>query len=1177
MTLSTLLRLALVALATLTLTTSVSSAQSALFAPLDGARVSLDAQQAQFLTSLETERGVDAVDLVTAEASRLGSASELRIALPDTEVVLRTVASMPRRSGHLSWVGRSGTGPEAAWAFLVTRDGQITGEVHHGGYVYPVRPLTGGVHAVARKSMADYQMHPDDYAAFLEADRPRLEMLMQAEAEASPARRSAATTVIDVLVPYTEDVDAALADPVALAQSFVDYTNTAYSNSDIDLELNMVNAYETPYTYSGSLSTDLGRLRNGTDGNMDEAHRIRESYGADLVALITGTHTFGVCGIGYVNAGYGTGFSANSAGCGASTFAHEVGHNLGSNHDASTDNDTTPGDGVNDPVYSYGRGYVNDTGKWGTVMAYNAACTGQLCQIIPYFSNPNVNYDDTTSPEADGPAGDATLADNARVHRERMVAIAAFGTGGAPPVLTTSAASLTASVAAGGTATRQVTVSNTAAGGANDLDWFARVQSVDVPGARRASPGNCATGETGGQSSFGSYFDVESGGRELGQSFAATCRGVITSISPKIYYNGAPSESWEATLRIYRGDGTETTELASGTVSHTNGATGIVNVPVTLSTPFEVVEGETYTWFLDLTSGRTSMLLDGGNPDPNGTAHLSFDGDPTRTAAQSWDQAYLVSYDEPAATWLEVTPVTGTEAAGASSAFTVAFDATGLDPGTYTAEIAVLSGDPNNFEQTVPVALTVVSGALAVDDGFGWRILAVPFDGVTVGTLADQNLVQGTPDSYPGAGTNLFTSYDGSAWAGAGAHTEAVAPGTGFLWYLYDEDVDPDTDDPDNSVGVALPSALVGSGSEPSSDVSVSLHADGDGWNLLGNPFLLDLDVSGVNTWTGASDLQSFIGQVWQCTPNAGSPVECVGSYTTTTLLGDVVPAWHGVFFDASAAGSLTIPTSARGATARRSATRMLSFELASADGGAIDRAATVVFRDGAEAGWDGWDAEKLASLASPSVQIAFGGERDGEALLKAQDSRPLDPATLEIPVHVASSGAGGALVLTWPRLDGLPDDWGLRLIDHEAGVTVDLRAADRYVFEVTETAVRSAALPGAGARLGGDAPRFTLGVQTANAVATETDAPAETWLGTPYPNPSRSTATVRFGLAEAGEARLTLVDLLGREVAVLAEGDHPAGKAQAALPVGRLAPGLYVVRLEAGDRLLTRRAVVVR
>jgi hypothetical protein len=78
-------------------------------------------------------------------------------------------------------------------------------------------------------------------------------------------------------------------------------------------------------------------------------------------------------------------------------------------------------------------------------------------------------------------------------------------------------------------------------------------------------------------------------------------------------------------------------------------------------------------------------------------------------------------------------------------------------------------------------------------------------------------------------------------------------------------------------------------------------------------------------------------------------------------------------------------------------------------------------------------------------------------------------------------------------------------------------------------------------------------------------------------PNPARGAAEVRFSLDAPCSVRLAVYDALGREVAVLAEGPRGAGPHEVALDAGRLAPGAYVLRLEAGARSVTRRVSVAR
>jgi len=80
-------------------------------------------------------------------------------------------------------------------------------------------------------------------------------------------------------------------------------------------------------------------------------------------------------------------------------------------------------------------------------------------------------------------------------------------------------------------------------------------------------------------------------------------------------------------------------------------------------------------------------------------------------------------------------------------------------------------------------------------------------------------------------------------------------------------------------------------------------------------------------------------------------------------------------------------------------------------------------------------------------------------------------------------------------------------------------------------------------------------------------------------PNPWHGARTVRFTLPAAGEARLELLDVMGRQVRTLVAGVLPAGPHERTWDGrderGHPAPaGLYFVRLRAGRETLTERFV---
>ena len=88
--------------------------------------------------------------------------------------------------------------------------------------------------------------------------------------------------------------------------------------------------------------------------------------------------------------------------------------------------------------------------------------------------------------------------------------------------------------------------------------------------------------------------------------------------------------------------------------------------------------------------------------------------------------------------------------------------------------------------------------------------------------------------------------------------------------------------------------------------------------------------------------------------------------------------------------------------------------------------------------------------------------------------------------------------------------------------------------------------------------------------------------LSAPWPNPLRDRATVNYRLANAGEVRLSVVDVTGREVAVLERGTKAAG-GHAVTWDGRdaagraVSNGIYFLKLSAAGEASVRRIAVMK
>jgi hypothetical protein len=284
--------------------------------------------------------------------------------------------------GGQAWIGQL-EGELAGQVVLVASGEVLAGHIHSVAGDFVVRYAGGGLHHI-------YQVNGGAFP--LEAEPLLPTPGLDAAAAAGPETATDDGSLIDVLVLYTPAALAQVGGPdaiKALANLAVIETNLAYANSGVFQRLQLAHLALLAYTESGSFSTDLGRLQAVQDGYLDDAHALRDQYGADLVSLLVGQDRQ-YCGIAYLmNAALvGPGFApwafsvvGQDCAAGYYSFGHELGHNMGSQHDRA--NAGSAG------AYTYSYGYQDPQARFRTIMAYN--CPGG-CPRIPYFSNPAVGY-----------------------------------------------------------------------------------------------------------------------------------------------------------------------------------------------------------------------------------------------------------------------------------------------------------------------------------------------------------------------------------------------------------------------------------------------------------------------------------------------------------------------------------------------------------------------------------------------------------------------------------------------------------------------------------------------------------------------------------------------------------------------------------------------------------------
>jgi len=90
-------------------------------------------------------------------------------------------------------------------------------------------------------------------------------------------------------------------------------------------------------------------------------------------------------------------------------------------------------------------------------------------------------------------------------------------------------------------------------------------------------------------------------------------------------------------------------------------------------------------------------------------------------------------------------------------------------------------------------------------------------------------------------------------------------------------------------------------------------------------------------------------------------------------------------------------------------------------------------------------------------------------------------------------------------------------------------------------------------------------------------DAASSARLLQNYPNPFNPTTTIAYVLRRSSDVRLSVLDVLGREVAVLVDGSREAGWHEVQFNASGLASGAYLCRFQSGNRVELRRLMLMR
>lgn len=391
------------------------------------------------------------VEMDFAAVFAAGPGTTLDAALPNGKLVTIRIDRVERHgNGDISWAGKvldlvrddlaatGTTGIAGTYAEIDTTEG-----------TWGIVPAADGHEWLFDKTAAQMNLPLPQ-----RADDARVPPVREFEARPKaicpiPSGMPTPQTTIDVLAVMGPDfvsTHGGIAGAETRLNSIFTNLNNYNTASNIAITYRRVATIQASYqaaSVAGDSDSDaLDAITEGT-GSFVNVAAIRTFYGADMVAMFRGpknTSGNSIAGIAWVNgdtdgnmpsyaANYMFSVSGDWVFPGATLAAHEMGHNLGNNHDRPN----VSGPAAGTTTYSYGHfvcgtgapascgtsGFNNTGTGFGTIMAYHRP-------TVAKFSNPGLVCQGTQAGAVAGPCGVANQRDDARATNCIRQAVAAF-------------------------------------------------------------------------------------------------------------------------------------------------------------------------------------------------------------------------------------------------------------------------------------------------------------------------------------------------------------------------------------------------------------------------------------------------------------------------------------------------------------------------------------------------------------------------------------------------------------------------------------------------------------------------------------------------------------------------------------------------------------------------------
>jgi hypothetical protein len=318
----------------------------------------------------------------------------------------------------------------------------------------------------------------------------------------------------------------------------------------------------------------------------------------------------------------------------------------------------------------------------------------------------------------------------------------------------------------------------------------------------------------------------------------------------------------------------------------------------------------------------------------------------------------------------------------------------------------------------------------------------------------------------------------------------------------------------------------------PTSSSSISLQG---GWNAISNPFRSDIN------WSTIQDANGLDEALWRWD----------GGWSQVSTLQSAQSGEGYYVFNSAGLDSLSLTdTSSSGAAVAAKSGEPQTVDLTARGG--EEKGSSVTVGTGSETST--YRAPPAHFSSSKTTLRVLGDSGNQYArMIKAVDGKS---ATFGLVLR-GEANKSSTIEASGLETQGLES---VVLVEEETGQSYDLREMSSVTVSTGDDGKAS----------------FRLHVGASSEVK-DIVAPDETKLGGNYPNPFSQQTTVELDLSERTDVKVQVYNLLGQQIATLADGKMEAGTHQLKWDGSSVSSGAYFVRMEAGGVTDVQKVTIVR